>query len=296
MLSSGPPTGGLHFRSADLQVLSWDPNARRWSLAFDAQRTPPRPIPSDPRVSNNGVMSASLRSSGLTARVLDPKADVTLGGVNFVRFRPGTPDLVFSASMSYGGSGLPGELAVVSFAHRKGKVAYFWYGDGGVRYRVAGAVTQQRIEARANYWTSSDAHCCPIRTYRFVVGANRRGSIDSIRDVRPWLGVFVKSGLGFSRSALPLPVTDVVSNSPAAGIFRPGDEILSVRPRVQMRVGPGFERTLLDQISSLNAGDRPRFVVRRNGGKTTLTVRLGSMIDPSALRARPPNNDSISAL
>jgi hypothetical protein len=296
VLSSGPPTGSLHFRSADLQVLSWDSNAKRWSVAFDAQRAPPRPTPSDPRTSNNGVESASLRSSGLSTRVLDPKADVTVGGVNFVRFRPAAPDLVFNASMSYGGSGLPGELVVVGFAHRKGKVAYFWYGDGGVRYRVLDRPSGQKVEATANYWTKSDAHCCPIRKYRFVVGASRRGSIDSIRDVRPWLGVLVKSGLGFSRSALPLPVTDVVSDSPAAGIFRPGDEILSVRPRREIRAGPGFEQTLLDQINSLNAGDRARFVIRRNGGKTTLTVRLGSIIDPSALRARPPNNDSISAL
>jgi len=279
--SIGPRTGRLGFRSADLQVLSWDASSRRWAVIFDAQRAASDTEHLTPGTSNDAA-GRPTGGGGTASLLLDRTADVRLGPVRFARLLPDPGrQVVFSYSESYGGSGLPGGLVVVAVRAGAARVAYAWYGDLGVRYRVAGA----RIIARAQYWTAADPHCCPVRGYGFTIAATTRGVLGETRDQRPWLGAEVRP-LADGNPRSGLEVVAVVPGSPAASALRPGDVRLALAhaPRIRSAVFL-LESALLDRISSLDAGARAELRVRRGGAVISVALTLGSLADPSVAGA-----------
>jgi hypothetical protein len=294
--SVGPPTGSLGFHSADLQVLSWDSIAERWAVVFDGQKTQPLDQFQSPSTSNYGVTSTAFSGDLKPPPLLDPAANVTLGPVRFGRLFPGKgAQLVFSSFANYGGSGLPGNLVVVDFDRGLANLAYFWSGDGGVRYTLAGNSRLSSIRARASYWTPADAHCCPIRSYTFKVGRRSDRYLEELSDERPWLGAVVKP-VDESDNTSPLAVIDVVPGSPAEGKIEKGDVVAAItnsrRPRPNSAIGP----VLYDQFAKLNAGDTVRLRVTRVGLTRTVVVRLGSLSDPSVGSAFVPDDYTISVL
>jgi PDZ domain len=294
--SVGPPTGDLNFHPADLQVLSWDAIAKRWLVAFDAEKVEPSQSFNDPTSSNSGITGPALAAPSQTTPILDPKADVTIQRVDFVRFGGvKRTALVFSEASSYGGSGLPGALVVLSLTKDEAGIDYYWSGDGGVRYHVVGKPPRQNVEATAEYWTSADAHCCSVRSYRFVVGSTGQGTIGVVRDERPWLGLFVSPAEDRS-PGVPLHVVGVAPGSPAAAAgLRRGDKIVAVENAPKVKNQP-ISLVLLDQIASFSAGERVSLDVRGAGGSRTVTVKLGSLIDESALTAAPPNSYAVTGI
>lgn len=158
-----------------------------------------------------------------------------------------------------------------------------------------GSGPNQTLAASAEFWTPADAHCCPIRSYSFVVGAGGEQGITSIRDDRPWLGLFVKAEQE-SDSSSPVRVVGVVPGSPAAALFRVGDVITELvganASSDQGSLGPA----LIDQIALLKAGTSASFRVLRNSVTTTVTTTTGSLIDPSAQSASPPADFSVIAI
>ncbi|MGD0272424.1 MAG: PDZ domain-containing protein [Gaiellaceae bacterium] len=293
--SKGPAVGELGLHPAELQVVSWDPIAKRWNAIFDAQKNKVLQQQYGTIVSNEYVTSPPDMTP--TAEpVLDPTAEGDVNQVAFVRFGgEKTPDLVFTTTQNYGGSGVPGNLAVVGFKRSEANVLYLWYGDGGAGFRVAGSGLNQTLDASAQFWTAVDAHCCPIRAYSFVIGSGGEQGITSIRDDRPWLGLFVKAEREMD-STSPVRVVGVVPGTPAASVFQEGDVITAlVGAKVsedQGLLGPA----LLDQIALLKAGVTASFKVDRGGQTLTLTAKLGSYIDSSAQSASPPNDLSVYAI
>jgi PDZ domain len=300
--STGPPVGSLSFHSADLQVLSYDRIAKRWIVAFDAQKIPAPDTTfgtSDSNAPINSYIPPASASTTTTA-MLDPKADVGIGQVAFVRFAPGQgTDLVFTASTSYGGSGVGSQLQVVSFKNQEASIIYSWSGEGLFPFRIAGAPPRQRLLESAWFWTLEDAHCCPLRTYKFTVAAAGSGNssyINDIQDQRPWLGVYVQP-LKRQDPSSPVQVMGVVQGSPAARVFHQGDVILSIQNARKVKNPPTLGPDLIDEFAQFNAGDTGVFVVRRGGATLTLRARLRSMIDSSALGAAPPpGNYSIATI
>jgi len=294
--SKGPAVGELGFHPAELQVVAWDPIAKRWNVAFDGQKVKALQQQYGTIVSNEYVTYPPDIVQQPTA-IIDPTADGNVGQVAFVRFgSEKTPDLVFTTTQSVGGSGTPGNLVVVGFQGGEANIRYLWFGDGGVGFRVVGSGPSQTLDASAEFWTPVDAHCCPIRTYAFVVGAGGEQGITSIRDDRAWLGLLVKA-VRENESNSPLEVVDVVAGSPAAALFRKGDTITSLvnapKSENQGALGPA----LIDQIALLKAGTTASFrVIGASSETNTVTVKLGSLIDPSAQSASPPSDFSIIAI
>jgi hypothetical protein len=286
--------GPAGFRSEDLQVLSWDPGAEQWGLDFDAQRVASNTfyVSTDTSNTRPGLLTATGRTDATP--LLDPDAQVTIGPVRFEHLLPGGGEqLVFSEVSNYGGSGAPAELIVVDFHGGLANVIYEWSGDGGVNYRVVG----NQIVAHAAYWTSSDAHCCPVRTYRFVVGRTSGRYLSELSDQRPWLGVYAKS-LDSGKSSSPVKVLGVVPGSPAAAVIRPGDILVAVRnaPKLHNPSGNLLGPILYDQVSALDAGQTVQLLVSRNGVRIELSIKLGSLAGGSAANAVPPRSFRVTTL
>lgn len=271
--SEGPPVTSQGFHSRDLRVLVWDPLAHRWTAAFDAQKVQENSV-GDPGSSNASPGLPGF-SAPATAPLLDPKADVTLGPVRLVRLVPGKREqLAFSASMNYGGSGVPGDLAVVDFAGGIANVIYAWTGEGLRSWSVAHRV----LSARAEYWTPTDAHCCPITSYRFTVERQKDGYVGETSDGRAWIGVVVHQIDEASGLTGDLRVTELADDSPAAGRLHVGDVLVNVLDAPKPPKGfPASTYSIFDKVALLHPGDVARLLVERSGMQIVVPVKLGSM-------------------
>jgi hypothetical protein len=295
--SVGPPIGSLGFHPADLQVLSWDAIASRWIVLFDAQKVTTTEFAATETSNLSPTVVARVTGSA-TRPLLDPKTNVTLGQVRFAHLLPGRGEqMIFSGTATYGNSSI-GELVIVDFRGGVANAVYTWSGDGGVvPYRLAG----KTIVARASFWTEADPHCCPVRTYEFTVGplgGSRYTGIGTLTDQRPWLGLFVTPLQDLDPTSA-VRVVGVVSGSPAAGVFKQGDVILELKNAPQLTTGRtvgSLGPKLFDQLATLNAGARAVFSVARGPNVLTLSVKLGSLIDPSAASGFPPNDYRVSAI
>lgn len=297
--SVGPLTGSLGFHPADLQVLSWEEIAGRWTVVFDGQKVTAQSDFVRPETSNAapGPIGQQPLGNEKPVPLLDPNANVTIGPVRFAHLLPGHgQQLIFTADANYGGSGSPGELVVVDFSGGIASVVYSWFGDGGVRYRIDGPVDRPVINARAWFWTDQDAHCCPLRTYRFTVGRANGRYLQALSDQRPWLGVYARAVGGLSNTQAPLTVIGIVPGSPAASKLRVGDVIVALTNAPTLKNTSTLGALLVDQIDALNAGEEAMLEIRRDGSALKLAVHLGSLIDASVARALPPNDYSVTTL
>jgi hypothetical protein len=263
--SAGPASGRAGLR-VDLQVLSWDGHARHWTVTFDAARAN-GPVVFDTRHSNTTPGIRGVRKS--TGRPILDGAATAIGPVRFAPIlRTRREQLIFYVA-SVAAANQWGTLFVVGFNDGATRVLYAWFGDGGFDW----SVREDRVNGRANYWAPGDAHCCPIRTYRFVL-AYRGGSITEIADQRPWLGVIVREPGRFGNPFGALRVIRVARRSPAAGILRTGDVILDVLNAPHRGV-----RGIFDRLSELNAGQVARLLIIRGGTRLVVKVRLGSLMN-----------------
>lgn len=248
----------------DLQVFSWDAIAYRWNVIFDAQHTH-----SD------------------SAPLIDLKAAVVIRQVAFARLYPAARrQLVFSVS-TYTRSRVVTRVVVVDFGNGDARIAYRWAAaSSSITFRVTESETTQTLTVTAPYESVVDPPSQPVRSYQFTV-ALKEGFLQVLKDDRPWLGLFVvgtdtsgSSSLGTPESHLR--VLGTITRSPAAAVFHTGDVILGIRaPRAAGGtnvLGPA----LIDKIAAQHAGDRISVAVHRGSRYLRLTLRLGSLIDPSA--------------
>jgi hypothetical protein len=252
----------------DLQVLSWDATAYRWNIIFDAQKT--------------------RRDS---APLIDPRAAVLIRQLAFARLYPAARrQLVFSLS-AYRGAHVVSEVIAVDFWNGEARIAYHWAdASSAVTFRVTDSETNQTLTLTAPYRAVVDPPSKPVRTYQFTVGL-KDGFLHVLRDDRPWLGLFVtgtdgsSSSLGSQRSHLR--VLGMITHAPASATFRTGDVIVGLTaPRTATNtnlLGPA----LIDKIAAQHAGDRISFAVLRGSHYRRITLRLGSLIDPSAPGTAP---------
>ena len=93
------------------------------------------------------------------------------------------------------------------------------------------------------------------------------------------------SSLGTPRSHLR--VLGAITHSPASTAFHTGDMIVGLTaPRAAKStnlLGPA----LINKIAAQHAGDRISFAVHRGSKYLRLTLKLGSLIDPSAPATAP---------
>lgn len=283
--SLGPPGKYLGLHPADLQVLVWDPIARRWNVAFDAQKGGAESIgvPSD---SNSPIEPDAPVTLG-TGPVLDGTGTAAeeITQMSVARFSRRNTDLVF-ATYSNSGAGSGGSnLSVVNLAQGVATVDYGWSGQGGVQFRVVGRPPHQTVEASAGYWTAIDADCCPARDYRFRIAKGRYYEITDVADDRPFLGVYL-AAVYDSKGRATARVVHVVRHSPAAGRIHLGDVLLGVAGAKKTSLSPG--PTIVDEVAQLKAGQDATIEAVRGGRRLKIPLTLGSIIDQAAVAALLP--------
>ena len=187
---------------------------------------------------------------------------------------------------------------MVDFRRGEAGIDYFWSGEWGVSFHPTGTAANPGIVATAPYRTVSDPLTQPVRNYRFTVGI-RKGALREVHDDRPWTGLLVT---GTDRSASNpvgtptshLLVTGVIPRSPAAAAFRAGDVIVGLTGPRKAKTANLLGPALIDDIAAQRAGDRVRFAVLRGGEYLSVTIRLGSLLDPSATSAVPSADPTVA--
>jgi hypothetical protein len=283
---------------ADIQVLSWSDATRRWRVAFDGMKARQLNVVYGPDAPNNGPGAPwGLYHSG-NAPVIGNSNDAVgsvVSGEIEVAFAPllgGDRDqLVFGAGYVACCS-VPGFLAVASFNAGIGKLIYVWQGVPGLDWHISHSV----IQAESSYLIPNPSEAGPYSAYRFTLAA-RGGHIVEVYDNRPLLGVVLRYSRAGPRIVLTIP------HGPAAGRLRPGDVILSVENAqagyvfpppdgLPKPVGPGPRSTakydIADTLSSFHAGQTARLLIERGHKRLTVSVKLGSLMDPAASAIRTP--------
>jgi hypothetical protein len=128
--SVGPATGSLGFHHADLQVLSWDSIAARWTLAFDAASAK-APVAERSTLSSNvspGIRTLPSTTNGL---IVD-NADTSIGPVRSLPSWAPPASNSSSRLRSLRPAEVVGTLVVVDFKGGVANVLYTWYGEGGL--------------------------------------------------------------------------------------------------------------------------------------------------------------------
>lgn len=217
--------------------------------------------------------------------------------IGFARFAPGPgQDLVFTTYSNGGAGSGSGELVVVEVTKGIANATYFWQGRGGVRFHVTGSGPRQQLRVTAQYWTDADADCCPVRSYSFTL-ASLRGYLQAESDERPFLGVYLnlRPSAAHPLQSPPARVVGIVPHSPAAGVIRPGDVLLSVvgsTVKTQTLLGPA----VIDEVSALDPGTKVTLRIRRGAHVLSVGVKLTSILSQAAQQATPPTSYSTAVL
>jgi len=284
---------------ADIQVLSWSDASHRWRLAFDGMKARQPNVLEGPDAPNNGPGDSwGLYHTG-NAPVIGNRNDAVgpvVGSDIEVAFAPllgGDRDQLVFGGGYVACCSVNDFLAVASFHAGIGKLIYVWQGVPGLDWHISRNV----IQAASSYLIAGAAEAGPYSAYRFTLAA-RGGHIVEVYDNRPLLGVVLR----FTRAA-GLRVVLTIPHGPAAGRLRPGDVILSVENApagyafpppdgLPKRVGPGPKSTakydIADTLSSFHAGQTARLLIERGRKRLTVSVKLGSLMDPAASAIRTP--------
>jgi putative ABC transport system ATP-binding protein len=293
VLSAGPPSprvAGFASDQQDVQILAWDPVAKRWNVAFDA-RTVPAMVGVTASATNSWPFVSPDSGSWSPASVLPKDLADQVAQFQTADLGPGVGEvLAFTADVNAGANS-PSELVIVGFEQGAPQVEYEWFGDDMPVFDLSGPAAERRIRVKAALFTPVDSMSTPARAYQFVLAAPQ-GQVNVVSDNRPWLGVAV-SAVNPSSASSPLQITRVVSGSPAAGVLQRGDVILSVDGQPiphggQYPLGP----TMIDQLEKLHAGDNVTLEIDRQGQDEPVEIELGSVLDSSTQGAYAPNNQS----
>ena len=220
VLSEGPPSprmAGFVSYQQDVQILAWDPVAKRWNLAFDARKVPQ--LGGSSADTTNAWPFVSLGSyAGSPQMLLDKGLADQVEQFQTADLGPAVGEvLVFTADVN-AGANAPSELAVVGFEQGVAQVEYCWAGEIPPKFKVLGRSSNQSIRVTAGLISPVDGMIDPSREYHFVL-KSVQGQIQAVHDDRPWLGAYVVGvATPGSSSSLPesLEVAQTVPGSPAA--------------------------------------------------------------------------------
>lgn len=278
-------SGATPIPPENLLLLGWDTYAHRWFVAYNAARDP---------VTISSTPDASMSSSFSSAQqepLLPAKIGATGLSVTELHDQPdGRGDLLFWANLQYG----DGSALVVGIVHYNGQTAnveWSFSGTEGGTVSRALASPHQEVAVSTEWTTPVDPHCCPVRSYRFVMARSASPTTEPpyrvVSDNRPWLGAFIAE-LQTGGANLPSKavVVSVIPGSPAAGVLQPMDVITGVvgaKPRANL-LGPA----VIDELAAYRAGDTVHLQIIRNGAPQTVSVKLGSMNNAKAVDANFP--------
>lgn len=267
-LHPGAPTAG---GTGDVQVLTYDPQATRWVLSFDAADRADTDvvIPGDPLLDQSHTI-AHPGAAPVWFTGADKPSLVVWGMDEFTNH----PDY---------------NVAVVSFA--RGTATVNWADTGRdptsedlARPVVVGQAPHQTIRLTASYLTSQDSACCAVRDFTRTISM-RNGAIQVTADDRPYVGIYVTPDpeSGGAR------VLRVDPGSPASGKLLPGDVITGLGAWHAGMDSQNLPDPIVDALAQHRAGQSVVFRIERGQSVSTVPIELSSVLNPGA-SAQPPTS------
>lgn len=283
VVSTGPglePGQPVQGGTEDVQLLAWDPIARRWSQTFDAAT----------KVVSPELLGANQPGAvppSAPEPLLDQSHPVSDVWVHPVQMTQGHPLLLVYGVDAFTNHA-PGVLGLITLpAQGTPEVTYYATHAGMGRPVIEGAAGQQRVSIRAGYFTATDAMCCPIRDFTQVLGPSPNdfattSTVQVVEDNRPWLGAYVVTDTTTPGTVI---VVGTAPSSPASAVLHVADRIVGVTgspPLTSSGSGPG----VLDDIAKHQPGDTVSLSVSRSGSPLHIPVNLASLKDAGY----PPDN------
>jgi len=276
VISSGPgldPNSPVEGGTEDVQVLSYDPLAKRWNVAFDAASK----TTSDGANGATSLLPQADRVGTVAARPVQlataAPADLLITGVDSTTNHPTT----VIGIVRFGGS------ATLSYADHSATNADI---------RIDGpSQGPQTVAVTSDYFTYADPACCPLRKFTQSIGLKgQAGVVGVLADDRPWLGAWITGPFARDYPAGTGVVVSTVNGSPASAVLQVGDIVTGVQG-AQSATSNGVR--VYDEIGALKAGTKVLLDVQRDEKKETLSVTLGSRADDTASFLEPPRAASI---
>jgi hypothetical protein len=280
--TTGVPAAGQVFASADVRLLAWDGFAKRWTSVFDAATQTgftsfDAGVPMRPQ---------TLASPSETTPLLPHDRQVDVVRVAELRDRPVGADLLLWATEEFGdGSGLL--VAIVSYEHQVAHVAWSFGAGYGGTVSVIGIAPSQQVQVSNQWETTTDAHCCPVRPYQFVIARQIQDNFPTyteVSDDRSWLGAFLLTPTSGGKTY----VVGTVPGSPAATVLQPLDVLnraVGATPPSTATLGPA----VVDEVAAHHPSEAVQLDIERGGRPLVVgPITLGSHADAAARRTSFP--------
>ncbi|GAA5169333.1 PDZ domain-containing protein [Amycolatopsis dongchuanensis] len=274
LVSTGPgvtPDQPVDGGTTDVQVLSFDPVAKRWNVVFDAA---------------NKLVTSSLLAGADAAGpqpLLPQDKSMTHVIARPVQFTQGSPDLlIYGLDQSVNHP--TGVLAVVAFDSGNPFIAYYEGQVGMSAPSVSGAPSAERVTITAPFSTAIDPACCPVRQFTQVIGVTgdthtAPPALGVLEDDRPWLGAWYATLKPPSEPG-PAIVAGLVSGSPASSALHVGDRLLGVAD-TNLPAGDTYQPAVVDELAAHHPGDRVTLHVERDGQQVDIPLTLAAHNSPA---------------
>jgi len=284
VISRGPMTGpGVQLpgqdSTEDVQLLTWDPELRRWNLTFDAHT-----------MTVNQQRASSDYSSQDLEQVLVADHPVTDITARTVTVAPGhTVLMVFGTDNQTMDVALQ-RTAVISVTDGIAHQEFYTALEDGRPPQVAGPADHQQVHLSGRYTSLVDPVSNPVRDFTQTIGwtpgspTDGRGPIGVLDDDRPGIGLTLARPAGTNETTAVTVVASVRPGSPAARAgVHPGEQLEAITPAVPRAAGqPASDPAVIDQLAAHHTGDRVTLRLRHGDDVRTLTLTTVKIQDVQA--------------
>lgn len=284
VISRGPVIGpGVQLAgqdsTEDVQLLTWDPELRRWNLIFDAHT-----------MTVNPQRSSSDYSSQDLERVLAPDHPVINVTAQAVAVEPGHTVIVVSGTDNQTMDVSLQRTAVISVADGLAHQEFYTVLQAGTLPQVSGPADHQQIHLSGRYTSLADPVSSPVRNFTQTIGwtagspSDGHGPIGVLDDDRPGIGLTLARPTGTNETTAVTVVASVRPGSPAARAgIHPGEVLEAITPAIPKAAGqPPSDPAVIDQLAAHHTGDRVTLRLRHGDDVRTLTLTTVKIQDVQA--------------
>jgi len=284
VISRGPMTGpnvqlAGQDSTEDVQLLTWDPELRRWNLTFDAHTMTvnPQRVSSDYSSQDlEQVLAADHPVTDVTART------VTVASGHTAFLISGTDNQTMDVALQ--------RTALISVTYGIAHQEFYTALQAGTPPQVTGPADHQQIHLSGRYTSLADPVSNPVRDFTQTIGwrtgspPDGHGPIGVLDDDRPGIGLTLARPAGATEGTAVTVVASVRAGSPAARAgVHPGEQLEAITPAVPRAAGqPPSDPAVIDQLAAHHTGDRVTLRLRHGDDVRTLTLTTVRIQDVQA--------------
>lgn len=263
----------------DVQLLTWDPELRRWNLTFDAHTMTVNPSRASSDYSSGDleqVLAGDHPVTDVTART------VTVAAGHTVILISGTDNQTMDVALQ--------RTALISVTDGIARLEFYTALGDGRSAQVTGPADRQQVHLSGRYTSLADPLSNPVRDFTQTIGwrsgspSDGHGPIGALDDDRPGIGLTLARAAGATEGTAATVVASVRAGSPAARAgVHPGEQLEAITPAVPRAAGqPASDPAVIDQLAAHHTGDHVTLRLRRGDDVRTVTLTTVKIQDVQA--------------